>query len=61
MDDMIGKYFLIIETPYLLTFLERNTYWVIEFIDGQTIYGYNSFYGSSLIFNHKDIRILGHE
>ncbi len=57
--DYLGMYFLIKETKYLLLPSELNSYWVIEFVDGNIIYGYNAIYGSTLIFKKKDIKILG--
>lgn len=60
-DDLYysGKFFLIINTNYLLTFSELNSYWIIEYKEKNIIYGYNHLYGSTLIFNKKDIKILG--
>lgn len=62
MDDDLyysGKYFLIINTKYLLTPSEFNSYWIIELKENNIVYGYNHIYGSTLIFNIKDIKILG--
>lgn len=62
MDDDLyysGKYFLIINTKYLLTPSEFNSYWTIEYVENDIIYGYNSIYGSTLVFKKNDIKILG--
>ncbi len=61
-DDLyyyMGKFFIILETKYLLTSAEFNSYWTIEYVENDIIYGYNSIYGSTLIFKKKDIKILG--
>lgn len=61
MDDDLyysGKYFLIINTKYLLTSAEFNSYWTIEYVENDIIYGYNSIYGSTLVFKKNDIKIL---
>lgn len=57
--DYLGMYFLIKDTKYLLLPCEINSYWVIEFIENDIVYGYNHLYGSTLIFKKKDIKILG--
>lgn len=58
-ENLIGKYFLILNNKYSLTSLELYSYWYIEFIEGDIVYGYNSFYGSTLIFKKTDIIIIG--